>query len=68
MSDATPEHAATPAVDLDRVERDLEGVEVALARLDAGTYWTNEVTGDQLTDDVLAADPVARRTPEQGRT
>ena len=34
--------------DLDGIERDLADVEVALARLDAGTYWTDEVTGDQL--------------------
>jgi len=48
-------------VDLDRVERDLEGVETALARLDAGTYWTDEVTGAPLPDGLLASDPVARR-------
>lgn len=61
MSDATPDHAASPSVDLDRVERDLEGVEVALSRLDAGTYWTDEVTGAPLTDELLATDPVTRR-------
>jgi RNA polymerase-binding transcription factor DksA len=47
--------------DLDRIAEDLAGVEVALERLDAGTYWTCEVTGQDLPDDVLAADPVARR-------
>jgi hypothetical protein len=62
VSDAISDHAApAAAVDLDRVERDLEGVEAALARLDAGTYWTDEVTGAPLSDDLLAADPVARR-------
>jgi RNA polymerase-binding transcription factor DksA len=67
VSDAIPDHAApaapveVDAVDLDRVERDLEGVEAALARLDAGTYWTDEVTGAPLGDDLLATDPVARR-------
>ena len=67
MSDAIPDHAAQPApVDLDRVERDLEGVETALARLDAGTYWTDEITGAPLDDDVLAVDPVARRTEPGG--
>lgn len=60
MSDGNPDHAAPP-VDLDRVERDLEGVEVALARLDAGTYWIDEITGAPLADELLAADPVARR-------
>ena len=62
VSDAISDHAAPAApVDLDRVERDLEGVEAALARLDAGTYWTDEVTGAPLGDALLAADPVARR-------
>lgn len=67
MSDAIPDHAApTAPVDLDRVERDLEGVEAALARLDAGTYWTDEITGAPLGDDVLIDDPVARRAVEPG--
>jgi hypothetical protein len=60
VSDATSEPATTPSVDLDRVERDLEGVEAALERLDAGTYWTDEITGAALTDELLASDPVAR--------
>ena len=65
VSDAISDHAAPAAsVDLDRVERDLEGVETALARLDAGTYWTDEVTGEPLADELLAADPVARRAPD----
>jgi RNA polymerase-binding transcription factor DksA len=49
--------------DLDRIAEDLVGVEVALERLDDGTYWTCEVTGQDLPDEVLAADPVARRLP-----
>ena len=40
--------AADPPLDLDAIERDLADVEVALARLDAGTYWTDEVTGAEL--------------------
>ena len=72
MSDApssvhgTPVHG-TPAlmhgtpIDLDRVESDLAGVETALARLDDGTYWTCEVTGAEIPDATLAADPTARR-------
>ena len=56
-----PEAAATVA-DLDRIETDLADVEVALARLEAGTYWTCEVTGQTLDDDVLAANPTARRS------
>ena len=54
---------AAPAepVDLDAVERDLAAVEVALSRLADGTYWTDEVTGEPITDDVLTHDPLARR-------
>jgi RNA polymerase-binding transcription factor DksA len=66
VSDAIPDHAApAPPVDLDRVERDLEGVEAAMARLDAGTYWSDEITGAPLSDELLAADPVARRALER---
>ncbi len=60
-----PETDATPAtrapLDLDGIERDLADVEVALARLDAGTYWTDEVTGDPLPESLLAEQPTARR-------
>jgi RNA polymerase-binding transcription factor DksA len=53
--------AANLPLDLDGIERDLADVEVALARLDAGTYWTDEVTGAELPHDLLAANPTARR-------
>jgi len=52
---------ATAPVDLDAVERDLTAVEAALGRLADGTYWTDEVTGETLSDDLLTADPTARR-------
>lgn len=48
-------------LDLERIERDLAGVETALGRLDDGSYWTDEVTDRPIPDEVLAADPVARR-------
>jgi hypothetical protein len=48
---------------MEKIAADLAGVEIALARLDDGTYWTCEVTGEELPDEVLAADPVARRVP-----
>ena len=48
-------------LDLDAIEHDLADVEVALARLDAGTYWTDEVTGALIPHDLLAANPTARR-------
>jgi hypothetical protein len=62
VSDVAPDDPApTSTVDLDRVERDLAGVEAALTRLDDGTYWTDEITGQPLDDELLATDPVARR-------
>jgi hypothetical protein len=61
-----PTGPATPVVeplDLDRIEADLADVEIALARLDSGEYWRDEVTGAELADGVLEADPVTRRAP-----
>lgn len=58
---ADDDELARPPLDLDRIARDLAGVETALDRLDAGTYWTDEITGEPIADDVLATDPVARR-------
>lgn len=48
-------------LDLDAIERDLAGVEVALTRLDAGSYWTDEVTGAELPETLLERHPTARR-------
>jgi RNA polymerase-binding transcription factor DksA len=56
MSDADDQ-----PLDLDGIEQDLADVEVALTRLDAGTYWTDEITGAALPQDLLAANPTARR-------
>lgn len=47
--------------DLDAIERDLNDVERSLERLDAGTYFTDEVTGGLIPDSVLADDPTRRR-------
>ena len=44
-----------------RVEHDLTAVEAALSALDDGSYWIDEVTGEPIPDEVLAANPVARR-------
>jgi RNA polymerase-binding transcription factor DksA len=49
-------------LDLAAITRDLADVEVALARLDAGTYWVDEVTGAELPAALLAEQPTARRT------
>jgi hypothetical protein len=62
-SDTPPAVAAPPSADLDRVERELAGVETALERLDAGTYWNDEITGAVIDDETLASDPTARRNP-----
>ncbi|MFM2182814.1 MAG: hypothetical protein RJB61_1108 [Actinomycetota bacterium] len=64
----TDQHDAGPAatapvsapLDLDAIERDLADVEAALVRLDAGTYWTDEVTGEPLPDQLLESQPTAR--------
>lgn len=58
-----PREEPAPDLDLDAIEADLADVEVALARLDAGTYWTDEVTGEPLPDELLEARPTARRAP-----
>ena len=64
MSSFEPEQPpASAPIDLDAIERDLADVETALARLDAGTYWTDEVTGAPIADAVLEANPLARRNP-----
>ncbi|MEQ1873966.1 MAG: hypothetical protein ABL953_09580 [Ilumatobacteraceae bacterium] len=64
--DPQPDATDSATLDLDAIERDLADVEVALARLDAGTYWTDEVTGAELSADLLDAQPTTRRA--QART
>lgn len=65
---SAPDHGEADApdhgeADLATIERDLAAVETALGRLDAGTYWTDEVTGEPIPDEVLARDPIGRRVP-----
>ncbi len=55
--------AAQAIVDSVALDVDLDGVDAALRRLDDGTYATCEVCTADLADDVLEADPVARRCP-----
>ena len=47
--------------DLGAIERDLADVERALTRLEDGAYWTDEVTGAPIPDDMLTRNPIARR-------
>ena len=46
---------------LHRLSSDLEGVERALARLDAGDYGACEVCGQAIEDDQLIASPTLSR-------
>ena len=59
MSDET----GTPSndLDIDQIAAELDNVATALTRLSDGTYWTDEVTGEELPAEVLAADPARRR-------
>ncbi len=58
--------APTPVarLDLDQIEADLADVEIALARLDSGEYWNDEVTGQPLDDALLAERPTVRRAAQ----
>jgi len=67
-----PEHPSTPpAVErvpdleaLTSVERELNDVERALARLDEGVYGTCEVCGGAIDDGRLADEPTTSRCVE----
>mgnify|MGYP003342720385 CR=1 FL=1 len=49
------------SIDLDRIEQDLADVDIALGRLEDGTYWTCEVTGAEIPAEKLAERPTIRR-------
>ncbi len=65
MSDPDTDAAASAStpLDLDAIEIDLADVEIALARLESGTYWTCEISGQALSDELLTQHPTARRAP-----
>ena len=46
---------------VEALERDLNDVDVAMDRLEKGTYFNDEVTGAPLPPAFLAANPLARR-------
>mgnify|MGYP003338170878 FL=1 len=50
------------SIDLDRIEQDLADVDIALGRLEDGTYWTCEVTGAEIPAERLAENPTLRRS------
>lgn len=59
-AEAGPAADAAPPVDvaaIDRLERDLDGVDAAIAALDAGTYGIDPATGLPRPDEALAQDP-----------
>jgi RNA polymerase-binding transcription factor DksA len=62
QQDEVPVAAPGDDIDLDAMTADLDGVDAALVRLADGTYWTDEVTGEPIPPEVLAADPIARRS------
>jgi RNA polymerase-binding transcription factor DksA len=49
------------SLNLDAIDQDLTDVETALQRLDAGTYFVDEITGAPLSQEMLNANPTARR-------
>lgn len=46
---------------IEAIEKDLNDVDQALARLADGNYFKDEVTGAPLQPEFLAANPLARR-------
>jgi len=60
VPDAEPSIATPPGIDLHAIQRDLEGVQAALERLNEGTYWIDEITGDIIPNEVLDAFPLTR--------
>lgn len=49
------------SLDLDEIDAQLDAVEVALVRLENGTYFTDEINGRPLDDQLLSMNPIARR-------
>ena len=62
VSDTPGTNENGTTVNLDRIEQDLADVDVALARLEDGSYWTCEVTGAEIPADKLAENPTLRRS------
>lgn len=49
------------SLDLNGIDAELDAVEVALVRLENGTYFTDEITGKPLDEQLLMTNPIARR-------
>lgn len=48
---------------IEAIERDLNDVDVAMERLEKGTYFSDEITGAVLQPEFIVANPLARRNP-----
>jgi len=62
-ADESAPGADEPPIDLsalERIERELAGVDGALARIDAGTYGRCESCGEPINAERLQSDPTAR--------
>ena len=51
----------TDSAPVDAIERDLNDVDVAMDRLEKGTYFSDEITGAPLQTDFLTTNPLVRR-------
>ena len=60
MTDHDANLPAGAPLDLDDIAADFDAVDAALERLEDGTYFTDEVTGQPMDPAVLAARPTAR--------
>jgi hypothetical protein len=58
-----PEQPTADDPSLDQLADDLAGVEQALERLEDGTYWIDDTSGEPVSGDVLSDDPTAHRAP-----
>ena len=69
-SAATPDRRPTtagPAPSLDELADQLAGVERALERLEDGTYWVDELTGEPIPDECSSPIRLTRRRPASRR-
>ena len=53
--------ASNSALDLDEIHTNLDAVEIALVRLENGTYFSDEITVKPLDEQLLSDNPIARR-------
>lgn len=61
--DTSPNFGTTSSspLDLAEIDTNLDAVEIALVRLENGTYFSDEITGKPLDEQLLNDNPIARR-------